>query len=162
MGAQNKENNELDKLYSSIQIATNGSSQITVSIEELNTFIETKVNEKIEKVLESSYQKLRSDNYEEVPFVNDTKYVAPCDGYYCYYVNNNNVTNMYVDYIWHYNKYGVLIASSTSPSYAYGVAGAEIYMKKGEWIELKKQSKVEPNSSKFFYAVGCKPENIEE
>ncbi len=43
--AQQKEEADLEKLYSQIQVATNDSSKITISMSDLNSLIETKVKE---------------------------------------------------------------------------------------------------------------------
>lgn len=48
--AQEKENEELNKLYSSLQIATNDNSQITISIQDLNKLIDEKVEAKSEQI----------------------------------------------------------------------------------------------------------------
>ena len=45
--AQEKEKNELDKLYSSMFVATNDDSKITISMEDLSTLIDSKVEQKI-------------------------------------------------------------------------------------------------------------------
>lgn len=44
--AQDREIADLEKLYSEVKIATGDNSQITISMEELNKFIENKINEK--------------------------------------------------------------------------------------------------------------------
>lgn len=141
---------------------------ITITEEELNAKIEAKVNEKINVILDakvderineklSFYQKLRSDEYEEVAFIQDSLYTAPCDGYYCCRIDNQQNTSAYNSFIFHYTKSGTLISTSPSPGYNWGTAGCEIYMKKGEYLRFKKENSI-ITSSKFFYAEGCKPD----
>lgn len=45
--AEQQEKNELEKLYSSMMVATNDDSKITISMEDLTTLIDTKVEQKI-------------------------------------------------------------------------------------------------------------------
>lgn len=48
--AQEKELDDLDKLYSSILIATNDSSQVTINVEDLKTLINKTVEEKLSEI----------------------------------------------------------------------------------------------------------------
>lgn len=50
--AQEQEKEELNKLYSSMQIATNDDSQITISIQDLNKIIDEKVQAKAQEIKE--------------------------------------------------------------------------------------------------------------
>lgn len=50
INAQDREMNELDKLYSSIQVADD--SKVTLTMEELNNYINSKVDEKIQSTVE--------------------------------------------------------------------------------------------------------------
>lgn len=52
--AKQEEENELNKLYSSMMVATNDSSKITISMEDLNTLIENKVKEQMKENSNSS------------------------------------------------------------------------------------------------------------
>lgn len=62
--------------------------------EKVNAIVDAKVDEKVNAKI-SSYQKLRSDEYEEVPFIHNSIYTAPCDGYYCCSIaNSDNTTRL--------------------------------------------------------------------
>ena len=132
-----------------VKLATSNGAGIT----------DEELEKKIDEKLASSYQRLRSDDFEEVPFTNGGKYIAPCDGYYCFAYNNaSGSEDQSVTYIIHYSKDDVFISGSASPSHWYGYSGGEIYMKKGESIYFHKENVTNIVSSKFFYAEGCTPD----
>lgn len=74
--AHEKELADLEELYSEILVATNDDTKITISMENLNTLIEAKVNEAM-KV------SIPSPNYESRQMINFTNesYVVEKDGY---------------------------------------------------------------------------------
>lgn len=143
--AAKQEEKDLEELYSSIKVASG--SQVTLTMEELNTYIEKK--------LESSYQKLRSDKFEEVPVIHKGKFIAPCDGYYCMAAHTQDANGTYIMFASHYTKDDVFISYVPSTGSYYSRTGCELYMRKGEYIITYKESSTIISSSKFFYAVGC-------
>lgn len=144
-----------------VRIDTN--ETITISKEEyeqLKSDVEELKN--IIKDANVQYQKLRSDDYEEVAFVSGTEYIAPCDGYYCFVGFNNGNTTQYSVWVEHYTADGIYVSHTTTPSYNWGYTGSEMYVKKGEKLKFGKDSKISIISSKFFYAQGSKPNEKEE
>ncbi len=124
---------------------------------------ENLINQEIDGTRDNNYQyqKLRSNNYEEVPFVNGQKYIAPCDGYYCLAISSDGATTQWQGLVAHYLADDTLISTTTSTGYNWGRSGCELYMNRGEYIIITKQDEVNVQSSKFFYAVGCEPDNNE-
>ncbi len=76
INAQNKELADLNELYSSMMIATNDGSYITVSVEDLNKIIDAKLKEKknwtligtstITTISNSTYESLSKAGYNEI------------------------------------------------------------------------------------------------
>lgn len=141
-----------------VKIATNETVTIDKKeYEQLKSNVE-ELMEKMQKIENVPYQKLRSNNYEEVSFINGKEFVAPCDGYYCYTSNVHDAESNIFAYVIHYASDGTMIARSPAASYGWGASGSEIYMQKGEFIRFTKQENGMVSDSKFFYAVGCQPD----
>lgn len=151
--AEQKEIEDLDKLYSQIQIAIDDNAQITISTEDLKKYISSEVDKKLE-MQNNLYQKLRSDSYIDVGQVK--KFIAPTDGYFTIGTTLIGTDVACQAYVKHYLENGTLIEqnniSGSGNSYENGIT---MYMKKGEYIEFVKEGNVKFQFCKFWYAEGC-------
>lgn len=98
VNAHDKELADLENLYSQIKVATNDGSQITITMEDLNKFIESKIEEKAKtQVVGPDYKKC-----ETITFTNKS-YTVQKDGYiqvHFYYTSSMNEATGILDYLY--------------------------------------------------------------
>ena len=147
--AQEKENETLtdyDNKMNEIADISGSRDTVTINKEEYNSLVN------------GTFQKLRSNNYIDVAVSKNvtTKFVAPTDGYYTISTITGEASYI-VGWVYHYNKDEKFIDSLNAGG-IYTRSGGSIYMQKDEYVEIFVQTNVSIKSSKFWYAVGCSPE----
>ena len=110
---QEKEQNELEKLYSSMLIATNDNSQITISVEDLNKIIDEKVDNIIEERMREGIVGINSN---------------------CLLMNSSN-SSLNTGTLW-LNSFSNSFGTSFSKYFEYNSSNGEITCLKNGWYMM--------------------------
>lgn len=93
--AQEKEKRELNELYSSLLVATNDNSKVTISVEDLKTLIKSEVETQLEKnnqqLHPTAHIYYNANTVSHYAYLNLTSFTSD---YSDYYTNNNGEINI--------------------------------------------------------------------
>ena len=121
-------------LFDKVKLAKERSEQAQLKENAILGDYENKIGEYLDSTRNNNYQyqKLRSNIYEEVQFVDGQKYIAPCDGYFCLAAKNNDAKEKWIAFVAHYSINDTLISYTSATGYWFGRTGCELYMNKDQ------------------------------